>query len=352
LSIIRLDNVFASWGEFALKKINLEISKGEYFVILGPTGVGKTLLLELLAGFWMPDHGRIGLFDQDVTEVPPEERSVGFVYQDYMLFPHLNAFENIAFGLKIRKESTTVIKDKVESIAKTLGIFGLLHRNVSTLSGGETQRVALARTLVLKPKILLLDEPLSALDPNIQETVRDEIKEIHNKFGMTTVHITHNREEAIILADRIAVMNDGMIHQVGNPQEIFRKPATRFVADFVGVQNIFSGNITSNGCVEIKGLTEIGGPIFTTSNLEGKVIVTIRPEDTIISSQKVTTSARNIFKGRITALKDLGTVIRVDVNIGKNFIVKVTRQALDELNITVGSQIYLMFKATAVHVFK
>jgi len=351
LNIIRLENVSANWGEFALKKINLEIIRGEYFVILGPTGVGKTLLLELIAGFWVPDRGKIELFNEDATNVPPEKRGVGFVYQNYMLFPHLSVFENIAFGLKLNRHSKKEINKKVVSIAKTLGISDILQRDVLTLSGGETQRVALARALILKPRILLLDEPLSALDPNIQEKVREEIKDIHEKFGMTTVHITHNREEAIILADRIAIMKNGMIHQVGHPQEIFRKPATRFVAEFVGVQNIFPGHMVRNGQVEIKGLTEISGPVFTTSSLKGKVTVAVRPEDIIISPKRVKTSARNMFKGRVISMKDLGAVVRVDVNVGRNFKVKVTQQALDDLEITIGSEVYLMFKAAAVHVF-
>jgi molybdopterin-binding protein len=226
-----------------------------------------------------------------------------------------------------------------------------LNRDVSTLSGGEAQRVALARALVLKPKILLLDEPLSALDPNIQETVREEIKEIHSKFGITTLHITHNREEAIILADRIAIINNGRIHQVGTPQEIFRQPSTRFVAEFVGVQNIFAGQMIKNGRVKIRGLSTMDGPVFTTSNLAGKVHIALRPEDIIITANEVHTSARNVIRGNISSMKDLGTVVRVDVNAGRKFMINVTKQALEELEIKLGSSVYLMFKASAVHVF-
>lgn len=349
--MIRLVNVSKSWNGFSIQDINFRVNEGEYFIVLGPTGAGKTLFLELLAGFHELDQGKIEMFDTDVSSYPPEERGIGFMYQDYMLFPHLNVFENIAFGLKIKKRTLSKIKSKVTEISRTLGIQNLLYRDISTLSGGEAQRVALARALILKPKILLLDEPLSALDPNIQERVREEIKEIHNKFGITTIHITHNREEAIILADRIAIMENGKIHQIGNPQEIFRKPATRFVAEFVGIQNIFSGRISHNGQVEIKGLTEKVGPIFTASDLKGKVTIALRPEDIIITPTRVSTSARNEFKGRVTSMKDLGTVVRVDVNVGRDFMVKVTKQSLDELGITIGSEVYLMFKAAAVHVF-
>jgi molybdate/tungstate transport system ATP-binding protein len=349
--MIHLTNISKSWPEFKLHNINLRVKKGEYFVVLGPTGAGKTLLLELIAGFFQPDFGQVGIFDQDITNYPPEERGIGFVYQDFMLFPHLNVFNNIGFGLKIRKYPDSEVKKKVRRTARTLGIDNLLNREVTTLSGGEAQRVALARALVIQPKVLLLDEPLSALDPNIQEKVREEIKDIHAKFGITTIHITHNREEAIILADRIAIMESGRIHQVGSPHEIFRKPTTRFVAEFVGVQNIFQGRIKINGLVEIKGLNSTNGPVLTTSTLTGKVNIALRPEDIIITSNKVQTSARNVLIGRVVGLRDIGTVVRVDVNAGRHFLVSVTKQALDELGISIGSDVYLMFKASAVHVF-
>ena len=197
--------------------------------------------------------------------------------------------------------------------------------------------------------MLLLDEPLSSLDPNVQDKVRREIKKLHNKFGITTIHITHNHEEAMILADRIAVMAEGKIYQVGVPVEIFRKPSSRFVAEFVGVQNIFEGTMRSNSEVEIEGLTD--GPIFTISKRIGKVTITIRPEEIIISPKKVNTSARNILSGRVHAMENKGSVICVDIKAGKNFSVFITKQALEDLGINIGSKVWLMFKASAVHVF-
>lgn len=348
--MIQLMGVSKEYGEFTLQDIHLKIKQGEYFVILGPTGAGKTLLLELIAGFCEPDHGKIEMFHKDVTFCPPEERDVGFVYQDYMLFPHLNVYHNIAFGLKLKKQPEMEIRKSVKKVAKTLGITHLLNRNISSLSGGEAQRVAVARALLIKPRVLLLDEPLSALDPNVRDIVMDEIKDIHNSFGITTVHVTHTREEAIILGDRIAIMAGGLITQVGTPKEVFRKPASRFVAEFVGVQNIFSGKISKKGQVEIEGLKT--GPVITTSTLNGKVTISLRPEDIIISSKKVKTSARNVLKGRISSMKDRGTVISVDVHAGRYFTVYITKQALDDLGITIGSEVYLNFKASAVHVFK
>ena len=347
--MIELTKIYTYWADFTLKNIDLKINEGEYFVVLGPTGAGKTLLLELIAGFWQPDKGQINMFGEDVTLMPPEERGIGFVYQDYMLFPHLNVYENIAFGLKLKKISPDEIKQRVNRIAKTLSIHNLLKRDPATLSGGEAQRVALARALVLRPKVLLLDEPLSALDPNVQDKVRGEIKKLHNEFGITTIHITHDREEAMILADRIAVMAKGKIYQVGEPAEIFQQPSSRFVAEFVGVQNIFTGTISKNGKVAITGLTD--GPVFTISKRTGKVSITIRPEEIIISPKKVHTSARNVLSGKVRAMENRGSVICVDIDAGKNFSVFITKQALEDLGINIGSKVWLMFKASAVHVF-
>ncbi len=348
--MITLDNVFTRWDGFTIEDINLKINEGEYFVILGPTGAGKTLLLELIAGFWEPDKGVIEMFGKDVTQIPPEEREVGFVYQDYMLFPHLNVKENIAFGLRLKNVHPDKITDRVNTIVKTLGIYDLLDRDVSTLSGGEAQRVALARALVLKPRVLLLDEPLSALDPNVQDKVRGEIKKIHKRFGITIIHITHNREEAMILGDRIAVMGKGKIYQVGVPAEIFRRPASHFVAEFVGVQNILTGNIKKKGRIEIKGLTD--GVIFTSSSMTGKAKLAIRPEDIIISPKKITTSARNVLRGKVISMVDKGTVMSVEVDAGQPITAYITRESLENLNITLGQHIYLVFKAQNVHLFQ
>jgi molybdate/tungstate transport system ATP-binding protein len=347
--MIRLKGVSKQYDKFALKKIDLEIKEGEYSVILGSTGAGKTLLLELIAGFSKPDEGSIIMFNNDVTNKPPEERGIGFVYQDYMLFPHLNVFDNIAFGLKLRKLTKVEIKRKIIKMAKILNITKLLHRDTSTLSGGESQRVALARALILKPKILLLDEPLSALDSRNQDKVRNEIRELHKKFKITTIHITHNRDEAIILGDKIIIIEKGSIHQVGTAEEVFRKPATRFVAEFVGVQNILSGVIEKRGQIKIKGLN--GKRIYTTSELTGKVNIALRPEDIIISSEEVKTSARNVFHGRVKTMSDRGVVVSITVDVGRKFTIYITKQSLSELGITIGSKVHIMFKASAIHVF-
>jgi len=240
--MIKIEDLSRDWKEeFKLTSIELQVEDGEYFVILGPSGSGKTMLLETIAGMWDPDSGKIYMDNKDVTHLPPEQRGVGFVYQDYMLFPHKTVFENIAFGLKLRKVSKEEIKTQVDEMMKLFGISSLANRLPRTLSGGEQQRTALARALIIYPKVLLLDEPLSALDKKTSDELIKQLKEVHRKFDITIIHVTHNFDEALMLADRIAIMKNGTISQVGDSVEIFRHPADKFVADFVGVENIIKG---------------------------------------------------------------------------------------------------------------
>lgn len=207
--MLRIDGISKSWTEFSLKDISLEIQKDEYFVILGPTGSGKTLLLEVLAGFHQPDAGRVEFNRDDYTDLPPNERNFGFVYQDYVLFPHMKVRGNIAYGLKVRKAED--IEEKVEEMARAVGVDHLLDRQPLNLSGGEQQRVAMARALVLRPDVLLLDEPYAGLDRQTSAALRNMVKEIHNQYGGIVVHVTHDQEEAVILGDRVAVMREGTI---------------------------------------------------------------------------------------------------------------------------------------------
>ena len=243
--MLKLENIKKEYDDFKVENINLEIDSGEYFVILGPTGTGKTIILEIIAGLIKEDKGNIFFKDKNITDYSPEERKVGMVYQDYMLFPHLNVKNNIIFGLKTsNKYSENEIENKLEEMLNLFGIENLLSRDVNTLSGGEKQRVALARALITSPDVLLLDEPLSAVDPATGENLINELKKIHKKLGTTTLHVTHDFVEALALADRIAVMNNGQIEQKGETDEIFQKPASNFVAEFVGVKNIYEAKAT------------------------------------------------------------------------------------------------------------
>lgn len=345
--MIRIRNLYKEWKGFSLKDINMEIKKGEYFIILGPTGSGKTLLLETIAGFHFPDSGRIYINDKDVSFLPPEKRKAGFVYQDFMLFPHKNVLENIAFGLKIRGEKN--IREQVEEMAELLGVENILYRYPKTLSGGEKQRVSIARALIIKPEILLMDEPLSSLDAVTQKKLRDELKRIHNETGITILYVTHNHEEALILGEKIGIMNKGEIIQVGTPQEIFRKPKTEFIANFVGVENLFLGT------AEIKkDITEIKIDdivLYSTVKKTGRVNVSIRPEEIIISKEKMRSSARNVISGKITGIEDRGAIIKLNIECGISFVVIITRESFFDLKLKIGSKIYLYFKAGNVHLF-
>lgn len=347
---VQVRDLWVDLKEFHLRQINLEIAAGEYFVILGPTGAGKTVFLETIAGLHQPHQGHILLNGADVTDVPPERRSIGFVYQDYALFPHLSVAGNIAFGLKLRRMGRKAVEERVAAISRLLSIDHLLHRMPGTLSGGEQQRVALARALVVEPWLLLLDEPLSALDPETREGLQRELARLHQALGTTTIHVTHDFEEAVALGDRIGVVNEGRVVQVGSPEEIFRKPGSEFVARFVGVRNIFRGEIHP-GEDGYRVLSLDGVKIAVVTDLVGQMHASIRPEDIIISREPLRSSARNCFQGRIVNIANKGTVVYVTVRVPPDFTCVITRRSLEEMELREGLEVYIAFKASAVHIF-
>ncbi|MEA3346058.1 MAG: tungstate ABC transporter ATP-binding protein WtpC [Chloroflexota bacterium] len=344
---------------FHLCDVDLDIADGEYFVILGPTGAGKTVLLETVVGLHLPRRGRIVLAGRDVTHIPPERRGIGFVYQDYALFPHLDVAGNIAFGLKLRGMDRSDIEERAAAISRLLGIEHLLHRRPRTLSGGEQQRVALARALVIEPELLLLDEPLSALDLETREGLQRELGRIHRELGTTTLHVTHDFEEAVALGDRIAVLKEervggwrreGRIVQVGVPEEIFRHPANGFVARFVGVRNIFRGEAhpTEGG---YKLISLEGIEMAAVAELEGPLHASVRPEDILLSKEPLRSSARNVFQGRIVDISDRGVIAYITVRVPPDFVCLITRRSLEEMRLKEGLEVHIAFKASAVHVF-
>ncbi|MFO7792345.1 MAG: tungstate ABC transporter ATP-binding protein WtpC [Candidatus Saliniplasma sp.] len=345
--MIEIEGISCSWDDFELLDIDLKVKNDEYFVILGPTGSGKTLLLELLAGFHRPERGRIKVEDEDYTGLPPNKRNFAFVYQDYMLFPHMNVQENIGYGLKIRKGER--IKRKVEEAAEMVGISHLLDRKPLTLSGGEKQRVSLARALVLEPDILLMDEPFGSLDYQTKKELRSLVKKLHSRYSGTIIHVTHDQEEAVIVGDRVAVMKEGEIIQVGKPEEIMRRPKSKFTAEFVGVENIFHGKAE-----RVKDTTKVVTDdieIHSTSVKEGDVIASIRPEDIIISDESFRSSARNNFEGVVISVTDRGNFHQILVDIGIPLIIYVTKQSVDMLDLKKKKEVFVMFKASAVHLF-
>jgi molybdopterin-binding protein len=348
--MITFKDVSHDWGAFQLRDVSFTLEEGEYFVILGPTGAGKTLILETIAGFYTPDSGEILLRGKECSDVMPEHRDVGFVYQDYALFPHMTVEENIRFGLEIRETPKQEADKRVESLLEMLDITELRSRYPRNLSGGEQQRVAIARALVIEPDILLLDEPLSALDTRTREALRTELKRIHRAQGTTTVHVTHDQTDALLLADRVAVIIDGEMVQIGSPQEVFNTPSSVMVADFLGVENVIKGEVVENvdgvACVEFNGYR-----LYASSPLDsGMVYAFLRPENIILSKAPIETSARNVLKSTVENVTQLGSIYQIHLNTGLSAVV--THQSVEELDLRPGAEIYASFKATAVHLIR
>jgi molybdopterin-binding protein len=350
--MIHVENLSNNWGDFTLKDISLDIKESEYFVILGPTGAGKTLLLEIIAGLYFPKKGKVIINGEDMTLTSPENRGLGFVYQDFALFPHLNVRKNIEYGLKLRKIPEEEREKKISELVKMLKINHLLHRNTETLSGGEKQKVALARALAINPKIILMDEPFSALDENTKSKLISDMKELHKTEGITFVHVTHSQEEAILLADRIGIMMKGTIVQVGNPDEIFYKPVTKEIAQFVKIENIWEGKVTRKNESEI--VVEVNGKEIVALSDHFKVgqdvRLIIRPEDIILG--KGNTSARNNFKGKVISVIKHGFYYIIRIDCGFEVEAAVTKQSIENLNIKEGANINIFFKATALQIIK
>lgn len=347
--MLEVIDLWKRWKEFELQGISFEVESGEYFVLLGPSGAGKTLLLECIAGLHVLDKGKIIIDGKDVTFFPPEKRSVGMVFQEYALFPHMTVWENVEFGLEVRKVPLNERRKRVKELLELLKVEQLAHRYPSTLSGGEKQRVALARALAVNPKVLLLDEPLSALDAPLRRKLRDELKRLHKVLRIPFVHVTHDQMEAYSLADKIAVINKGVILEIGSPEKIFTSPRNAFVAEFVGFENIFKGKARREGDITV---VDIGGVEMVASEpAEGEVIAAIRPEEIVLSLKPVDTSARNVIKGRITEIVPETYIVKLRVDVdGVQFTVYVTRKSFLEMKIDVGCKVSLIFKASSVRI--
>ena len=344
---LALEDLEVQAGAFRLVGIDLAVRAGGYLVILGPTGAGKTLLLETVAGLRRPRRGRILLDGADITSLPPEKRNIGYVFQDYALFPHLSVFENIAFGLRLRRLPRGELVRRVRGMAQLLGIEKLLPRRIDGLSGGERQRVALARALVLSPRALLLDEPLSALDPARRRELQQVLKKLHRALSPTVLHVTHDFEEAVALGEEVAVLLRGRLAQVGTPEEVFRRPATPEVAEFVGARNVFFGEVSPDGRrfkVDGKGFEVV-------SELSGPAHAVVRPEDILVSLSPIASSARNCLRGKVVEIEERGPLVYVTVNVPPLFTAAITRESLSELRLQEGMEVYISFKASAVHVF-
>lgn len=351
--MIRIKDLYVDLPGFCLKGINLSVKKREFFVLLGPTGAGKTVFLEAIAGLIPVKKGKIYIKGIDVTNLPPERRGIGIVYQDYALFPHLTVLENIKYGLHFHKIDKSKAKKRLNRLLDQLGLRPLIKRLPVNLSGGEKQRVALARALMVNPSVLLFDEPLSALDPNFKEDVRGELKKLHQEMDVTFLMVTHDFTDVLSLATRCAVINQGKIEQVGEVTEVFQRPRSPFVANFVGARNIFCGRLISedtNRWIDT-GKIKVEIADAQIENKE-KVYFIVRPEDIIVSKKPLHSSARNCYLCKIVKIINRGAVIYLTADMGERITALITKASFEEMDIKRGDSLYFIFKASAVHLFK
>tara|TARA_B100002049_G_scaffold235110_1_gene218838 strand:+ start:256 stop:1344 length:1089 start_codon:yes stop_codon:yes gene_type:complete len=340
---VRFDKVDKSYDGKVLvvKDLNLDIAEGEFVTMLGPSGSGKTTCLMMLAGFETPTNGEIYLDSHPISNIPPHKRGIGMVFQNYALFPHMTVYENLAFPLRVRKISKEETDKKIDKALSMVSLTGFENRMPAQLSGGQQQRVAVARALVFDPAVVLMDEPLGALDKNLRESMQYEIKHIHESIGVTVVYVTHDQGEALTMSNRIAVFNDGKVQQLSSPDKLYEEPVNSFVAEFIGENNRFSGQVTdiSNDKCKVKlddGSEILANPIAVKSSGE-KTIVSLRPERALINTKE---KMENNFKGKIEEVIYHGDHTRVRLNLlgNKDFILKVPNSSAN-MDIRLGNQI-------------
>ncbi len=311
----------------AVNDVSLDIAPGEFVTLLGPSGSGKTTTLMMLAGFEIPTAGEIYVDDDPIAAVPPYRRNIGMVFQNYALFPHMTVGENIAFPLQMRRMSRAEIASKTGEVLELVGLPGYEGRYPRQLSGGQQQRVAVARALVFNPRVLLMDEPLGALDKQLRERLQLEIKALHEQLGVTIIYVTHDQEEALIMSDRIAVMNEGLIEQFGQPTDLYDEPATRFVADFIGESNFIDGTLTQHdgatACVDVSGLGELHAPARPGYAAGTVVALTVRPEK-IVAAENGSAPGMNAVAGVVEDVVFVGEMRRYVVRMpgGQRLVLK------------------------------
>jgi len=352
--MIRLDGLTVRVGDFLLQDISFEVPVGGYGLIIGPSGSGKTTLLEAVAGHVAPVHGRVHLHGTDVSALAPEHRGVGFVYQNYHLFPHLDVRENIGYGLRRGPLPATAQLERVRELAELLGIEPLLGRSIHGLSGGETQRVALARALAPRPSILLLDEPFAAVDPATRHMLRRELRAIHAHERITTLQVTHDFDEALRLGDVVAVLAEGRIAQLGRPDEVFRYPNSAFVARFIGTGTVLSGEVTRQGPGADDGPFAAwfqSGPLRfeVVAEREGPAHAVLRPEDLMLSREPIAGSARNRVAALVSRVERVGPVSYIHLDAGRPITAAVTTASAEALGLDTGVSVVVTVKATAIH---
>jgi len=348
--MLRLDNVSVTAGSFQLKNITFKVDRGDYFVILGPSGVGKSLLLETIAGLRKLDSGSIYLRDVNVTEERIQKRNISIVYQDADLFPHLSVHENIAYPLKCKKEHR--IKEKVLKSAQLTGVADKLRRRPGTLSGGEYQRVSLARSIAADSDIILLDEPLSSIDSKARRDLRALLRAI-NREGITVIHVTHDYEEAVSVASKIGIMEHGQLVHIDAPEEIFKHPKSEFVAHFVGVKNFLKGRLQSVATSELKEFITNGLTLYCLTDVDdGEAYLMIGPDEISLANSRQSTSNRNHFQGVIKDIAQARIGMEVTVSIGCDLVVTISSEARKSLALEIGKNVWVSFKASSCKIYR
>lgn len=337
-NIIELRNIKKVFDDtVVVENFNLTVKKGEFVTFLGPSGCGKTTTLRMIAGFEFPTSGEILLNGEDISHIPPNLRPINTVFQRYALFPHLNVFENVAFGLNLKKLPKSEIEEKVRRVLEVVDLEGFEKRKISTLSGGQQQRIAIARAIVNEPDILLLDEPLGALDLKMRQEMQLELKSMHEQLGITFIYVTHDQEEALTMSDKVVVMSDGMIQQIGTPEEIYNEPRNAFVADFIGESNIFEGKMTASMTVEF---CRTQFPCVDNVPKDTRVDVVVRPEDVLITEPE-----DGQLRGVVDSVVFKGMYYEITALCGENeVVIQSTRSAVP------GTEIGMRIEPDGIHV--
>ena len=337
IELRHISKVYSDNGFKAVDDFNLEVKRGEFVTFLGPSGCGKTTTLRMIAGFEMPTSGEILLNGEDISQLPANKRPINTVFQRYALFPHMNIYDNIAFGLKLKKLPKEEIRKKVKKVLDMVDLEGFENRKISTLSGGQQQRIAIARALVNEPEILMLDEPLGALDLKMRQEMQLELKHMHDELGITFIYVTHDQEEALTMSDKIVVLSEGKIQQIGTPEDIYNEPKNAFVADFIGESNIFKGIMTGHMKVRFCGGEFMGMDDVAEGTL---VDVVVRPEDVIITKPE-----DGVVEGEVVSVIFKGMHYEVTVESGKYEMVIRTTKCY-----SVGERIGMKLEPDGIHI--
>ncbi|NOR29790.1 MAG: ATP-binding cassette domain-containing protein [Sulfitobacter sp.] len=345
---LTINDVSKKYGDFtALSGVNLHFDKGEMVCFLGPSGCGKTTLLRMIAGLEDVTTGTINFEGADLTNVPVHQRNIGMVFQSFALFPHLSVGENISYAMKIRGHSRSECEDRVRVLLDMIHLPGIEDRRITQMSGGQRQRVAIARALALNPEIFLLDEPMSALDANLRESMQIELRRLQQELGITTVVVTHDQTEAMTMADKIVVMGHARVHQTGEPMDIYKTPINKFVADFIGTSNLLTAKLAENGVLDVNG-KRMAFDVKSDEAKTGEVLMMTRPEE-IFVHKAIKKAPENALEGTVTFVRDIGMTIEIYVDCGGQQVVSIMTPK-DFPEVEVGEGVFVEMPTSACSV--